>query len=421
MKIVQKPIFLVLFFTAIFLIIASSLTNFGHSDDSWYWFIWIENMMNNGFVNSYNMDDIDYNPLFLYILYPFSVLLSEANEIFNNLRYLKSIVLIFDFIAPIMGVYLLFKDWKKRLLYPLIFLLSIPYLYNTIFWAQVDAFYTSLVFLSLLFLYKNKPILGIAFFVLAYLAKMQAIIFIPLLLLGLLVQLRLKPKKIFVGILVAVIITALVVLPFVIGGSLQKIININFNAVGRYPYVSLSAYNVWYLLMPLDSYNFWSYTDDNTYLGLTYKLWGLIMFFISSLAALLPMILISFKNTFNKVGFDYSILKQVFLTAGVVTLLFFFFNTQMHERYAHPAMLFFGFYLLLSRDWVPYVLSSLAYVLNMESVLRYLKNAEILDQKYSVLIFMPKFIAILFLIAIIWGLVKIYRNFDFKKLVLKEA
>ncbi len=419
MSFLKKPIFLPLFFLLLFAIIALLVPVSGFPGDQWYWYEWGRHMYEHGFASIYGFDDIDYNPLFLYFLYVFSANQDSFELILENINQLKYVVLIFDFIAPIAGVYLLFNDWKKRLVYPLLFLLSIPYFYNTLFWGQVDAFYTALVFFSLLFVYKNKPILGISFLVLAYLAKMQTIVFIPIFLLGLLPQVRKKPINALGGVLIGAVIAVLVVLPFAMEGGLQKIIDINFNAVGRYPYVSLSAYNFWYIVLPINQ-NFWLFTDDTLFMGLAYRKWGFVLFFLTSFIALFPLIVTSIKHTLKGVLNNPTIFKQLFLISGLIALLFFFFNTQMHERYSHPALLFLGIYALLAKDYWPYILVSLAYVLNLEKVLRFLLTVNI-DPKYGKFYFDERFIASLYLIAIGWCMYKVYRNFDFKTLALKET
>ena len=57
----------------------------------------------------------------------------------------------------------------------------------------------------------------------------------------------------------------------------------------------------------------------------------------------------------------------------------------------------------MRRDYLPYILFSAAYFLNLEAVLQYLQLL-----KYGVLLFMPKFIAGLFALAILVNLTKIY-------------
>jgi len=84
------------------------------------------------------------------------------------------------------------------------------------------------------------------------------------------------------------------------------------------------------------------------------------------------------------------------LTFGMVPLLFFFFCTQMHERYSHPAIFFLVLYSILSRKWYIGLLGSLAYLLNIDGVLRSLKF-----QYYGVIFYDSRFVAALFFFAIL--------------------
>ena len=60
------------------------------------------------------------------------------------------------------------------------------------------------------------------------------------------------------------------------------------------------------------------------------------------------------------------------LSLGLIPLAFCFFNTQMHERYWHPALLLLGAHAILTRRYVLFGVFSLAYYLNVEGSLHYL-------------------------------------------------
>jgi hypothetical protein len=94
----------------------------------------------------------------------------------------------------------------------------------------------------------------------------------------------------------------------------------------------------------------------------------------------------------------------VLLSFGTIPLLFAFFNTQMHERYWHAAILFLAAYGFLRHDYLPYVLASVAYFLNLEGILRFLQL-----KNYGVLVFQPWFVAALFGLTILIAIVNIYR------------
>ncbi len=76
----------------------------------------------------------------------------------------------------------------------------------------------------------------------------------------------------------------------------------------------------------------------------------------------------------------------------------------MHERYAYAAIIFLVLYSMIAKKWTIGFLASLAYLLNVEAVLKSLSF-----QNYSVLIFDSKFIALLFFIVIVLCLYELYK------------
>ena len=104
---------------------------------------------------------------------------------------IKYLSIFFDYVLAIAGVLLvnaLSKDGKRAtplqqflaltgtLFLPTVFL-------NAAVWGQCDAIFTSFLVFSALFFVKDKPLLGIVFFGLALSFKLQAIFFLPILLL----------------------------------------------------------------------------------------------------------------------------------------------------------------------------------------------------------------------------------------------
>ena len=118
-------------------------------------------------------------------------------------------------------------------------------------------------------------------------------------------------------------------------------------------------------------------------------------------------------------------LGTIFQVAALVTIAFFMFNTQMHERYVHPAVLFSGLFMILTHRPIVYVLISIGYLLNMEAVMQYLRYFDgllgIQIDYAQWFIFWPEFIATLFLVAFLWGSFEFYRTFfSFKNNVEQE-
>jgi hypothetical protein len=153
----------------------------------------------------------------------------------------------------------------------------------------------------------------------------------------------------------------------------------------------MNAYNMWYFFIenPRET------SDSYKFLEITYKSWGLLLFFVTSFFALLHFIKPLFLKLFKKIDIEYSH-KKVIISCALIHLLFFFFNTQMHERYAHPAFIFLALYAMLYHRPVVFILGSIAYFLNIEGVLWVIQICE-----KETLIFTPSFIALIYLSVII--------------------
>ncbi|MFT5383003.1 MAG: hypothetical protein ACI81W_000399, partial [Saprospiraceae bacterium] len=196
----------------------------------------------------------------------------------------------------------------------------------------------------------------------------------------------------------------IILLPFILHGTLGSWYQVMTSLVDQYTNVSLNAFNIWHLFLPgeiplitKDYQAFW--------FGMTYKNWGLLFFFVFSFIALLPLFLKSLHYSIQQTDLDQNFKKLVFLSAFLCVLSFFFFNTQMHERYSHPAMLMAFLYGILSRNYWLYAITSIAYFLNLERTLRFF------DLSYGTFIFLKPFIASLFLLALGIGIWQLYQKY----------
>ena len=87
---------------------------------------------------------------------------------------------------------------------------------------------------------------------------------------------------------------------------------------------------------------------------------------------------------------------------GLSVLAFFFFSTQMHERYTFPAFYFIAFIALQSRWWWLFGVFSMAYLLNNERALPHFLNGVTYDPVES-----PA-VAVLYLIVLVSVLVRLW-------------
>jgi len=374
----------------------------GYTDDVNFWLRWSEQIFNSGLGNAYDAPDNNYNPLYQYILWLYSMLAGSVEKIQRYHSFLKAFTLAFDFAGAIVAASLV-KDKKDKFLYSLFLLFNVGYLYNTVVWEQVDAIYTCLSFVAVYLAIRQHNVWSVLFFVLALNAKLQAIIFFPMLALLWLPAWMKSIRTVGVTVVATLLLQTLILAPFIWGGYksyLDTIIDINFRSVGFYPFVTVNAYNMW--AVAFDGGLTWT-SNAGLFWGKTYKFWGTLLFLVMSFVTLAPLFVNVVYGELKKNYLYKENISLILLTCGMIPLVFCFFNTEMHERYWHSAILFLGAYSFVSSRYSVFVLVSSAYFLNLESILRYLNLAN-----YSTLIFDYRFVAALFGVAIAIGIREIY-------------
>lgn len=367
------------------------------------WRGWSTHILKHGLSQAYT-SDTNYPPFYQYILWAFGRLAGSEQAIAANIAYIRCFTLVFE----LWGLLLVWKWAKPRvdfLALAVICMLNIAYSYNTMVWGQMDAIVATLTFAAIYTAHRKRLLWSGCLMVLALNMKLQAIVFLPLW--GLLVLeavIRNRPWREISKVAGAVILTQfLLLIPFLGHGTagLKPIWKVVTTAAGFFPRLSMNAYNLWFWvarkpIAVLDTVKpFW---------GIKYKSLGLMLFMALSFLALLPVLLQLCRTWRNKVEMPVS-KERIWLTAALVSLLFFFCNTEMHERYAHPAFIFLTAYAFSGRNFLPWVLFSLAYFLNMEGVLHWLKWPP-----YGSFIFDGRFVAALNAGLIIYLFALVYRK-----------
>jgi Gpi18-like mannosyltransferase len=327
-----------------------------------YWTDWALYIHNHGVTNIYNNPTANYHPFYFYIIWIYDLVQGSEFYIRENIYYLKFFPLIFDFL-PIVALCCFRQTLVNEKIPYLYILLNIAYLFNSYIWGQVDSIYTSLSFLALICAF-NKPVLSAFLFAMAMAMKPQPIVYIPVL--GLAWLYSVKNAKTWVLMILVIAATWLAMaMPYIVTGNGKTLWHILITPVGRYPQVAIGAFNIWYVLPVHDPYHTPDYTK---FILLTYKQWGLLMFFIASGLALLPMLFRILRYRIRKETIINDDKQMLMLVSGLVTLYFFYFNSQMHERYAHPIIIFFFFFSVFSKDYKLYILASIPYFLSLDKL-----------------------------------------------------
>ncbi len=360
---------------------------------------WSEYMMRHGLADVYG-SKTNYVPLSLYFLYVFGLFFQNPADIVPNFYLFKILPMLCDIIAILAITYSVKQYYSKRYI-EYVGLLNLAILYNSFFWGQQDGIRTVLIVISLICLLKNKPIWGIVLLFLSINAKLHSIVMIPIA--GILfLYYWVKDWRLILKVIpILVVLQVIILWPFIVTNQLKIVWAVVTDSVGFFPSVSWSGYNLWYLLTKSNPNEI---NDTTIFIKYSYRSWGFILFFLSSGLALTPLLITTWLYIKQKLELDKIYYELVFLTSGLVTILFFFVNTQMHERYPHPALvLFFGYGLLTKKYWL-YALTSVAYFINLEMVFGWFKaNVCSFDMK-------PEIVSLMYLLVVLicfWDLGKL--------------
>jgi Gpi18-like mannosyltransferase len=368
-----------------------------------FWQGWSLYIHRNGLCNTYT-SGTDYPPVYQYILWIFTLLAGTEEAILKYTGYLR----VFTIAADYWALWIVYKWIDRRVDYIFILLISIlniAYSYDTLIWGQVDAILAAFLIASLYYLYREKRLLSAVILVLAFNTKPQTIVLIPLWGLLLISSLhRARQWRQLVWILATIIITqALILLPFMFGeAGLAAIWRPITNAINNYPTVSLHAYNIWYFFSSQIAFN----AVDTTLspIGISYFHIGLITFSIALFIVLWPVIRHTLQTLQNR---DHPPLSRdvIWLSAALSVLVFFYFNTRMHERYHYYAFIFLTAHMFYTGRHSLYVLLSFTFFLNLESLVNWFQLSN-----YDTAIFDPRLIATLNALLVIFSTLQLYRS-----------
>ncbi len=377
---------MVLFVLYLFLLPVASMEY-----DMTFWRDWALTIHRTGLANTYN-SSINYFPVYVYGLYVYDLLQGSEANIARNIHYIKVLFVCFDFLP--LFVLCCFRQKILSFKIPHLFLLlNIAYVFNSMIWGQIDSIYTNLAFLAIItgICY---PVAGMLLYLLALNTKQQAIVFLPVMFVVLLYSVRQYSTLLKIVFSVAAL-QMLLLLPFINSGGAGKLVTIAGKTVGLYHNLSICAFNIWYLITRGNPY---FVNDNDTYLLLSYRITGLIFFTIATAFVFFPTLKKVWQLRIKGTAFDATTYEFLFLSTGLICLYFFYFNSQMHERYAHPIIIFFFFYGVVSRNYKLYILASIPYYLSLDKC--YPDYLPIVHYK---IIYASKIIALWYTATVIYG------------------
>lgn len=368
--------------------------------DMGYWREWALTIHRNGLANTYN-STINYFPIYIYGLYLYDLVQGTEANIIHNINNIKVLFVFFDFLPIVVLCAFRQKILSYKIPY-LFLLLNIAYFFNSMMWGQIDSIYTNLAFLAIV-CGIAYPVAGTLLYLLALNAKPQAIEFLPVIAVVLLYGFR-SIKSVAIAVISAVALQLVILLPFISTGGPGKLVQIAGNVVGLYNNLSISAFNIWYLITRGNPYFI---KDTDTYLLISYRATGLILFATATAAIMIPMLKRVWHLRKNKLSFDDNSYQLLFLGTGMLCLYFFYLNTQMHERYAHPIIIFFFFYGVVSKNYKLYLLASIPYFLSLDKSFSFPDGY--LPIVHYKIIYASKILALWYTATVVYGSYLYYR------------
>ncbi|MBL0104075.1 MAG: hypothetical protein IPP51_10195 [Bacteroidetes bacterium] len=402
----RLPISTIVLALLVFIVYLMITPLYSHMYDASCWRNWIGIISEKGLGHCYE-SDINYLPGHLYIFKLLLLILPSAQYLQNHLIILKYISLLFDFGGALL-IASLAENSRTQILLFLSIVLNISFLHNSMLWGQFDSVFTFFAFAFILAALRQKQLMSFLLYIVALNFKFQAILFFPLFFLLHVYQFILtpKPKKLLLNVGILCVFQAVILLPWILAHSTNKILDVFHTLGGGYNYISVYAGNLWYLMVPGDL----RWTGDSIiWMGLTLKSWGQIMSLSFLILSLFPSMLAIFTYLKSK----KRILDQeiIFAIGALSVMAFFFFNTQMHERYTYPAFLFLAAYCYRSSQWWIYIVFSIAYFLNNEFSLGFFHlKGMMADFNFQQVSKLYLFVILNLLIAMYWKVIKTKKN-----------
>ncbi len=334
------------------------LTRPGFFPDMESWRKWAVSMSDSGLFSAYTGNPaINYPPVYLGILWGVYSFGRAVGIPFDTLDgwsgiFLKFPTLVFDIgvvLVLVSIVWKLTKNYDQAAWAGLIYWINPAVLYIGTAWGQVDSVPTLFLLLALYALLTGKLSRTGLWLGLAVATKFQTVVVWPVFF-ALLVQ-RSVPetiKSFWVLVGTLVIIHA----PFLMAGQAARLIDVYLGSVGFVTSLSHNAWNLWWPIERVthlpDTTAFWVHP----WLTITYRQVGLGLLVVN-------IAMLCWRVTKRWIP------REAIALLVTALLSFFILPTQIHERYAFPAVVLFGLYAVLERKWILFVSASLLFLGNL--------------------------------------------------------
>ncbi|MGN0131044.1 MAG: hypothetical protein ACI4AA_01230 [Lachnospiraceae bacterium] len=269
--------------------------------------IWIAQLSQNG-LRALAGDFYDYSPAYMYLL----AIAAQFGA--KSIVAMKLITIFFDLVLSVAAGLIVYvickKEFRAMLAFSIVFLAP-TVISNSSMWGQCDAIYCSFLLLTLLFLLKEKSRTAMIFYGIAFAFKLQALLWLPIILLLWLFK---KIKTVdFIWIPLIYLIS--IIPAWIAGRPLAELLGIYFKQTGSYAErLSLKYPNIYYIIGELNLTSW--YSQAGIYFAL-----GVILLF---------MVAVVYKLMHTRLTPE--LLLMICYAQGALAL---YFLPQMHERYGY--------------------------------------------------------------------------------------
>lgn len=306
----------------------------GHSYDIGTFGFWAHDLARNGSLDFFDKGPDqgirDYFPGYLYILWALGLLSQATNMTRDTFEFFLKLPPIAADSASALLLHALLRGKvpeRTRLFAVAGYLALPPVLFIGALWGQADSLLAFGLLGAIYFLDRNRPVAAAVAFTVAFIIKPQAIAALPVFMLW---GFRHHSPRQWLEAAGASLAAGLVlILPFFpnpldIVGHAQDITDL-------YKLNALTTFNFWSLWG-------WKVSDTQTFLGVTWHTWG----FVLTGVAYVPVLL--YTRRADDAG-------SLALAVALALIVFFTFQTRMHERYLFPAVLPLWLACIMLRSW----------------------------------------------------------------------
>lgn len=334
------------------------LTRPGFFPDMESWRKWSVSMGETGVFAAYTGNPaINYPPVYLGVLWAVHSLGRAFGVSFSALdgwsgTLLKLPAVGFDIAVALTLIAIASKLTKRRdqgVLAGLVYWLNPAVLYIGSAWGQVDSVPIFFLLLGLYALLTGKLAYTGLWLGVAVATKVQTVVVLPvffMLLLHRSLPAAITSFGMFMGVLIAIHA------PFILAGQGARLMDVYFGSVG---FVTTLSHNAWNLWWPIERITHLPDTAAflvHPWITLSYRQVG-----FGLLGAGIAWIGMRVRKGWKP--------AEAIAFLGMASFSFFILPTQIHERYAFPAVVFLGFHAVLERKWALFVGASVLFLANL--------------------------------------------------------